>query len=162
VPRYPQTARQRCIERRQNRAGPAHHRDGNGGGNTLPRTPTRELFQIVAAHKPDESRLGKVAFERRHGVDRIARAQIFFDVGDTNKGRLGGTARTSQAHLKCVWLWLQRISRRDQPPDVIELERPMRYFADVEVTMMGGIETSAQKADAQPVSDGAGRFDPMR
>jgi hypothetical protein len=38
----------------------------------------------------------------------------------------------------------------------------MRYFADVEVTMMGGIETSAQKADVQPVGDGAGRFDPMR
>jgi hypothetical protein len=43
---------------------------------------------------------------------------------------------------------LQRILRRDQPPDLVEAEALQRLAADMQMALMGGIEGAAEQADA--------------
>jgi hypothetical protein len=43
---------------------------------------------------------------------------------------------------------LQRIAARDNPPDRIKSQALQRCFGNVQVAAMGGVETSAEQADA--------------
>ncbi len=43
---------------------------------------------------------------------------------------------------------LERIFRRDQPPDLMQLEVLERQFGKIAMTVMGGIERPTQQADA--------------
>ena len=73
-----------ACKRRQYRSRPAHHRDRDAAGDVLPPPPAGKLFQIVAAHQPDEIDLRKALLQRRHGIDGVAGAQPGLDVGDKN------------------------------------------------------------------------------
>ena len=72
-----------------------------------------------------------------HADARVAR--------DLRGRRVTRRARSSERRAR-----LQRILRRDQPPHLIEPERPQAHQADLPVALMGGIEGAAEYADAHP------------
>jgi hypothetical protein len=44
----------------------------------------------------------------------------------------------------------QRVLRRDEPPDFVELDAAQRLAADMEMALMGRIERAAEQPDAPP------------
>ena len=95
----PQAAGPAAHERRQHRTRPPHHHDGNDARDLLPALPARELFQIVAAHQPDEARVREAALERLDRVYGVAGAQPLFDIGDADEGMArGGNAGARKPH----------------------------------------------------------------
>jgi hypothetical protein len=82
------------------------------------------------------------------------------DAGDMDIGRMAHQPGAGKAHREGIGFRFQGIAGRDQPPDLIQFQRPARHFADIKMAGMGRIETAAQQADAKTVADGAGWPDP--
>ena len=109
-----------------------------------------ELGQNVGAHQPDEPGARIEPAERPHRVERIAGAKQQLGCTDPDAGVTGDLPRTGDAarqRLHAV-VALQRVLRRDQPPDLVEAQAPQGFQADVTMPVMGWIERSAQKPDA--------------
>src|ERR1700741_2351284 len=137
------------------------HRHGQRTKDAAPTLPARDLNQIVAAHQPDEMNLGKVLFQNRDGIGGVGRAQRGFKIADDDERLARRLARGADALFepRHALAWLQGILRRHQPPYVVEPELLQRKLARVHVAFMGGIERSAQEADAHPIGNGPGRND---
>ena len=132
---------------------PARPREGGDrdrGEQIAPAQPVHQLGQDVGAHQPDELGTRVEPAQRPHGVERVARAEQQFGRIDPDAGMTGELARARHAgrqRLHAV-VALQRVLRRDQPPDLVEAEPPQRLEADVAMAFMGRIERAAQEADA--------------
>src|SRR5262249_16215971 len=130
---------------------------------SLPAAPAAELFQIVAAHQPDEIELGKTPLQGLHGVDCVDRVKRLFqrthmDARFMRRDLPGALKpRRQGCHAGAILEW---IAGADQPPDGIEMQAFERRLADIEMSGMGGIEGTAQKADAKTVSRRTGRNNP--
>ncbi len=146
------------------------HRGAREGGTIIPRTgdyrnrhessdaapvfPPMELGQIVGPHEPDEATF-RIApnqfFERVHGE---ARAQFALDRGDADRRPAGLPPRRKHPRGKRrhPGFRLQRIARRDHPPDFVEPQRLGREKADAAVPAMGWIEAAAEQADDRPAA----------
>src|SRR5579871_3773173 len=88
--------------------------------------------------------------QRRDGVGGVAGAEPRFEVEDPDPWMAGQTDRLGAALLEVghAALRLQRVLRRDQPPDLVEIEALQRFETDVAMTGMGRIEGAAEEADA--------------
>src|SRR5260221_5828258 len=118
----------------------------------LPSRPMADLSEIVRAHQPNEMGAGKAALERGDRIRRVAGAEPRLDVGDLDarilrqrRGR--GEALGERRHAAHR---LQRILRRDQPPDLIEREPSQRLAADMEMAAIGRVQRTAEEPDAAP------------
>src|SRR6185312_8977320 len=109
-----------------------------------------DLRQDIGADQQDETRARKYSLQCRYSVDRIARAEPRLDVEHADAAIAGKLARRGEtlgqgchaAHR------LQRVLRRHQPPDLVEVEALQRLAADMEMAFMRRVEGPAEKADA--------------
>jgi hypothetical protein len=88
--------------------------------------------------------------QRRNGVGGVAGAEPRFEVEDPDPRVAGQAGCLGAALLEAghAALRLQRVLRRDQPPDLVEIEALQRFETDVAVTGMGRVEGAAEEADA--------------
>ena len=101
--------------------------------------------------------------QRLDRVDGVARPQTLLDIADADERMTGGGGTgTGKPDRECARLRLEWIARRDQPPNIIQLQKLLGDFADIEMTVMGGIETAAQQPDTESVAGRSGRGDPVR
>jgi hypothetical protein len=116
----------------------------------LPITPMGNLGEIVCAHQPYETTIGKTLQDRAQALRRIAGAKPLFQIGDLDPSIPGDTPGGSQplAERGHAVRALQRVLRTDEPPNLIEVQAMDRRHRDVEVAAVGGIERSSQYADA--------------
>lgn len=124
-------------------------RNGDGVKYFRPTAPLGHLEQIIRSHQPNEPGGGKLLPEPSNGIDRIAGAEPGFDGGDPNAGVAGdgtgrGRALRQRRHLIALF---QRVSRRYQPPDGIELQALQSLAANIQVAVVRRIERSAEQAD---------------
>src|SRR5262249_18436602 len=128
-----------------------------------PAPPALEDLQIVAAHQPDETKLGEAALQRAQRVDGIMRTQRALDVhhDDARMAReiLGLPHAVLERQEPCPAL--ERVLRRHQPPYIVEAQPLERDLADIDVAVMGGIERAAEQPDAQARRHRSGRLEPM-
>jgi hypothetical protein len=115
-----------------------------------------ELAQIVGAHEPYEACLGEAAPQFFQRVGRIARAEPRLDAGDLDAGVVGdlGGKRHALGERRHAGLVLQRILRRDEPPDLVEIEEMERQEADMPMPAMSGVERAAEQPDPAPAPVG--------
>src|SRR5690348_6301318 len=124
-----------------------------------PPLPTPNLVEVVGAHQPDEAGPREASLEGGNRVRRVARAEPRLDVGRLD-ARIaggddgGGEARLEGGHAACR---LQRVLRRDEPPDLVEIETPQRFEAEMEVAAMRRVERPADQADPPPSAAGEAR-----
>jgi hypothetical protein len=91
------------------------------------------------------------ALQRGERIGGELRAESRLEIEDTDtlivlRNRLGaGKALAELAHAGGR---LQRILRRDQPPDLVEAETLQRLAADMQMAFMCGVERAAEQADA--------------
>src|SRR5437764_892599 len=91
-------------------------------------------------------------FER---VGGIGAAELGLDAGDPNAVLTGrdfarlGEAVGEGSHTGGR---LQRVLRRNEPPDLVEAETLQRQPADMQMAAMGRVERAAEKADAPAAS----------
>ena len=126
---------------------PLENRNRAGGEDRPPVPPARQLGQVVGAHQPDEpvpgpcgqpaQRVGGVAgaeprLQRQHPQARV-----------TGDRRRPGHALGQRRH---AGLGLERVLRRDQPPDLVQLQPLQRLQADVAVAGVRRIERAAEQA----------------
>jgi len=113
-----------------------------------------ELREIVGTHQPDEASPRKAAFQRAQRVGGVTRAQPRLDIGNPDAlvadDRRGGCDAVGERRHAVDRL--QRILRRDEPPDLVELEMAQRLAADVQVAAMGRVERAAEQADTSPAA----------
>ncbi len=120
-----------------------------------------QLRQIVGAHQPDEAKSGKALFQLRQRIGGKARSKLRLEIGRLDAGmvRCEGSGRGEAVGERGHALHrLQRVLRRDEPPDLVEIEGAQRLEADMEVAAMCRVEGAADEADAPPLPPGeAGR-----
>jgi hypothetical protein len=109
-----------------------------------------ELSNSVRSHQPDEIVTGESPLERSKRVDGVARARALFEITDPNGCQAGHCPSRSQARR--IWRHalgrLERIARRDQPPQLVEAKRINCRKAELAVPAMGRVEGAAEEADA--------------
>jgi hypothetical protein len=108
------------------------------------------LRQIVGTHQPDKTRAREVSLQLRDGIHRIICAKPRFEIEHLDAGMPGEASRDVDTPLEGghAARRLQRVLRRHQPPDRVEIEALQRFEADVTVAFMGGVEGAAEQADA--------------
>src|SRR5215472_12390394 len=101
------------------------------------------LRQIVGAHQPNEAKLRKALLQLPQRIGGKARPEPRLEIGrlDTRmvrcQGSGGGEAVGQGGHALHRF---QRVLRRDEPPDLVEIERAQRLEADMEVAAMRWVE----------------------
>src|SRR6185436_15886073 len=99
--------------------------------------------------QPDEPRFGKTTLQGFDRVDRVARAERLFDAGHFNAWIGCHLARVLDAfgEWRGVARTFERILRRDEPEDAVELQPAERNQADVHVRFVRRIERATEQAD---------------
>src|ERR1051325_1099536 len=135
---------QRCR-----RAGEYGNREG--AENLLPTQPIWELHEVIATHQPDETRPRKAPPQRLYGVRGVGGAELGFDIADPDSAVGGGDFPGLLQPLgerRHPGDRFERVLRRHQPPDFIEIEPLQRLAADMQVPAMRRIERAAEQPDA--------------
>jgi len=124
-------------------AGQDAHR--NGLGNLTPVLPKVELRQIISPHQPDKSNLGVTLTQLCKGLSGVAGAQRGLDIGDLHTRMLHHLPRSFHPFAQGRWPpFLKRVSRTDQPPNLIKTKPFERLTGDMHMPCMGRIKRSAQ------------------
>ena len=127
--------------------------------------PMVELRQIVRTHQPHEMN-ARTCEPAAQGVEivsySVAGADDSFETADIDAGidgdhRARPRSRGRRVRAKLA-VFLQWISRRDQPPDPIQLQTLHREQADGAMGFMRRIERAAEQADAHPRCRGRDRL----
>ena len=135
--------------------GPANHRNRHFAGQAPPITPFVKIWQGVASKQPNVTVLRVATLEPSHAVNREAGSLPLFEVTDADArtaGHPSGRREPGSERCHIVRAFLERIAGRDQPPHLVEPERPHRCQTDVPVPGVGRIEGSAEQADARHTS----------
>src|SRR4051812_30521704 len=113
-----------------------------------------KLREIVSAHDPDKAQAGTSAAQIADCIDSVPRPNDSFETADVDARIVGDPARCLGARLEVVQstMLLQRISRRDQPPDPVEPQAFHRKQADGAMRGMGRIERAAEQPDARAIA----------
>src|SRR5215475_14168225 len=131
---------------------PVDHRDRDHGGNAPPPLPAVEAAQIVRAHDPDEAHARTVAAQIGDGLIGIPRADLRFQVADVDARmvheRLGGDDALCERRKPAGVF--ERIARRHQPPDPVEIEALHGDQAGAEMRLVRRIERAAEQTDPHP------------
>lgn len=126
------------------------NRNRNLPGDMPPPFPAMELREIVGAHQPDEAMLGIQARQFGERIGGVAGLEPLLDRGDPDRRMPRHHprrchARPKRRHPRLV---LQRIAGRDEPPHLVEPERPQRMERQPPMPAMRRIERAAEKTDA--------------
>ena len=140
-----------------------NNRNRHESGYAAPVPPPVKLRQIVGAHQPDEARLGIARLQLAQRVGSVARPQLAFDRSDPDRRPAGlpsgrGDPGRKRRHPGCR---LERIARRNQPPDLVEPQRCCSEQRNAPVTAMRRIEAAPQKANARARAACQGRTCPL-
>ena len=116
--------------------------------NVAPAQPFMELHEIVCAHQPDEAVLWVSVGERPERVAGVAGACLALEIRQADRRarrhRLGrGEAGLERGHVAAL---LERIAGRDQPPHLVQCQRPGSEQADAPMPAMRGIEAAAKQS----------------
>src|SRR6187401_3361332 len=105
-----------------------------------------KLREIVGAHDPDEVHAGNAAAQMDDRVDSVSCADDSFETTDVDARIIGDLPRGAGAFGKAVQaaVLLERISRRQQPPDAIELQALQRKQADSAMRRVRRIERTPE------------------
>ncbi len=108
-----------------------------------------DLREIVGAHQPDEKLAREKRLQRRERVRGVMRAKPRLDIKHADAwvvGERGGLLQplSERCHADDG---LQRILRRDQPPDLVEAKPLEGFEADMTMAFMRRVEGSAQEPD---------------
>jgi hypothetical protein len=138
--------RRRRRQRSQVPARPIHHSHRKCGRDLAPGSPAMQGREIVGAHQPDEPRARMTHTEKAQGVDRVSAAERSFERRHRDPRRVGNLPCLVQSTLR--WhqfaLVLQRIPRRYDPPDGIQIQSSPGDLADLAMSGMGRIEGPAE------------------
>ncbi len=137
-------------------ARPRQHAHRHRRHDLRPAAPVVEAREVVRPHQPHEMHPAIARLQRLQRRRGIARAEPRLEVGHPHPGMPHDRPRRRQPPLQIRRrIRLQRIARRDQPPDLIEPERLQRPLADMHMPRMRRIERPAQKSD--PLAGGSMR-----
>jgi hypothetical protein len=131
---------------------PGKNRNGNQPEDATPVLPLADLHEIVRSHQPDETILRKACPQESERVGRVRRAEPPLDVGDANARMPGDSCRRLQPFLqrRRVARVLQRVLRRQHPPDLVEAQPLQRQHGDVAMSLVRRVERAAEEPDPAP------------
>jgi hypothetical protein len=115
-------------------------------------TPVVKIWQSVASEQPNEPVAGVPGLQFPHRINGVACPSAGFEVADADGGAarlLFGRRETGFEGRHILSALLERVARRDQPPDLVEPEFAHGGQADVPVPAMRRIERAAEEADAR-------------
>lgn len=114
--------------------------------------PAMEACEIVSAHDPDEADLRTATRQILNRVIGVARADLRFDPRHNNARMIPQFAGGLHSGLKRrqSLIFLQRITGRHQPPDLVEPQPLQGDLADEPMTLMGRIKGAAKEPNLKP------------
>ena len=119
-----------------------------------------ESSEVVGAHEPDEADPGMAADEPGQRVISVACVDGGFEACDVDAGMAGegagGVHPLGNGRQKSVVF--QRVTRRHEPPDAIQLEAFEGDETDEQMGLMGRVERAADEADAHAAGVPRKRF----
>jgi hypothetical protein len=144
-----ETARSQTAERGKRIRRTGKNRNGSELEDPRPTFPSADLLQVVGAHQPDESRRREAFLQGRQSIRRVTAAERGLDIRNPDMRMLrdGGGLRQPFRERRHARDRLQRVLRRDQPPDLVQVQMLQRQIADVQMAAMGRVERPAQQAD---------------
>lgn len=125
------------------------NRNRDPAEDLLPALPPVNGSEIVCPHEPDEADAWLTALQAGDGIDCKARSKVFLEARDGHAIILGKGACPNQPVMEWqhVGVEFEWIAGAHEPPYVIETETPPGKMTDKEVTFVGRIERSPEKAD---------------
>ena len=116
--------------------------------NLAPTPPTMELREIVCSHQPHKPPLGIAAPEHAERIERVPRTEFSFDRRYLYRRPASGPpgrceARRERCHPRSR---LENISRRDEPPHLIQPQGITCEEGYPPMPPVRGIETAAKQA----------------
>ena len=128
---------------------PHDNRDWIVLDDPAPLAPMVETCKIVGTHDPDEVDAG---IERPHRFQRVSResgSQFTLQVGHHQPGMPGAPVRSLHPlRHRSRRIRLERVARRDQPPDLVQPAPFERLQRDVKMARMRGIERPPEQSDS--------------
>ena len=127
------------------------YRNGKRLEDILPTVPTLEICQIVGTHHPNEAMARVAAAETLNCVSAVWTVPTLFAIAHTNRRVADETPRCGQTLFK--WrhaaLRFKRILRRNQPPELIQIEPFDGLKANMKMAFMRRIERATKQADSR-------------
>ena len=119
----------------------------------------RQLGEIVGPHEPDEARFREARVQGAQRVAGVARVQVALDVGGDDAaaarisagGHGGGRGQAIGQRGEGLRVF-QRVTRRDEQPDLVQAQASQRRPGEMQVAGVGGVEAAAEDADAHPAA----------
>jgi len=129
----------------------AENCNGHGCKNCAPVPPAGNLGQIVRPHQPDKAITWKNTPQGAKRINRVAGFKLRFKIRHPDAGVPGNGPGTGHAicQRRHAFFRLQWILRRNKPPHLIEGQGLHGKQADMAVPIMGRVERTAKKPDAQ-------------
>ena len=144
MPRCARQARPNSI------LGSGDNGDGHGFKYAVPIGPVMNSGQIVRAHQPDEMGRGIAALEMVKEFHCPGGPEPGLDIADLHARLVGDGLDRSEAALEIAGrIALERILRRDKPPDLIKAQPAHGCPGHMPVAGMGRIKTAAKQAGAE-------------
>jgi hypothetical protein len=105
--------------------------------------------QIVRAHDPDESDARAAGPQPRYRIVGVSRLNDSFETRDIDARMPGKGARGCDpvGQRRKAARVLEGISRRDEPPNAVELEASQGQESGAEVRLVRRVKSSAEQAD---------------
>lgn len=114
--------------------------------------PGVKIFQTVGPHDPDKTDVRPDLAKTLQGIVRVSGAKPGLNAGDLDPRVFNqGTAQrhTRKKRLQII-VTFERISRRHQPPDLIQVGSNQRMSRNQQMPHVRGVEGSAEKPDGHP------------
>ncbi len=144
----------RCLtsQRASVIARPWHDSEWHHANDAGPVLPTRQLRQIIRPHEPYEGHPREELSQRAQGVERVALAEFRFDRGRHDAAPIGDPPCAGQAVGQAghAGARFERVTGRDQQPDLVEPQPPPGERGDMQMSGMRRVERTAEQADPHP------------
>lgn len=126
------------------------HGNGDQARECFPVFPMVKAHQTVTAHNPGQLGVRTVFAEKAHQVDCVADVQLMFDIADLESAIVPGQyPNRPEPGFIVTWRFLERVARRREPPDLIQIQAPHGGLCDMQVTRMRRVEASPKQADTR-------------
>jgi hypothetical protein len=139
-----------AAERTQRRPWTIHHGDRRKPGDVPPAPPQMKLAQIVGAHDPHKTNARRPFDQPGDRIMGEARADLRLKAchSDARIARHRARGFDAKRQGRQSVNGLERIARRHQPPQSVELESPQRQPRDKQMAVMRWVERPAHQADS--------------
>ncbi len=152
-PRFCKTLREAPMQRFEAIRCAVENHDRQARGDGFPRFPAMKPGEVIRPHQPDKTVARVLRLQEANRVDAVVKPVHCFDIHHPDARVARDRPCTSKPRrIFCEFTcFLERVLRRDEPPDFIEPKALHRLKRNMQMAFVRRVERTAEQADAAAV-----------